>query len=80
VEDTARALATAELKNGEATNVVGGGLEQQPPSVQSAPSPRVEVPVVSAVWQWLLAGIALVSAFIMAMMRQLSINRWRKKS
>jgi predicted benzoate:H+ symporter BenE len=35
--------------------------------------------VVSPVLQWLLAGIALLSAFIMALMRQLSINRWRKR-
>ena len=72
-EDTARAMETAVLKNGDAANGVGGGLQQQSPQ---APT---EAPVVSSVWQWLLAGVALLSAFIMAMMRQLSISHWRKK-
>ena len=72
-DTTARAMETEVLKNGEASNAAGTGLEQQP-----AQPPSV-APVVSSVWQWLFAGIALISAFIMAMMRQLSINRWRKK-
>jgi hypothetical protein len=73
LEDTARAMETQALKNGEASNAAGTGLEQQ------APPPASTAPVVSSVWQWLFAGIALISAFIMAMMRQLSIYRWRKK-
>jgi hypothetical protein len=73
VEDTARAMETQALKNGEASNAAGTGLEQQ------APPPASTAPVVSSVWQWLFAGVALISAFIMAMMRQLSINHWRKK-
>jgi hypothetical protein len=71
-EDTARALETPLDKAGEPAN----GVEPLPGQV---PSPAIESPLVSSVWQWLLAGIALISAFIMAMMRQLSINRWRKK-
>jgi len=73
-EDAARALETetAVQKNGATANGLGGAPAQEPPQ---APS---EAPVVSSVWQWLLAGIALLSAFIMALMRQLSINRWRR--
>jgi anti-sigma factor RsiW len=77
-EDTARALETPTNKEGETENAVGGGLDQPPAPGQAL---GVETaPVVPPVWQWLLAGVALLSAFIMAMMRQLSINRWRKKS
>jgi len=73
-EDTARVVETPTNKEGETENAIGGGLDQPP-------AQRVDtVPVVRPVWQWLLAGIAVVSAFIMAMMRQLSINRWRKKN
>jgi anti-sigma factor RsiW len=72
-EDTARAAVT---KNGETENGVGDAA-QEPPQIPSEASE--EVPFVSSVWQWLLAGVALLSAFIMALMRQLSINRWRRK-
>ncbi len=67
-EDTARALQTPAEKSGVNNTAPQGPLQ--------APS---EVPLVSSVWQWLLAGVALLSAFIMALMRQLSINRWRRK-
>ena len=78
-EDTARAVETESAKNGEnesglaATQTVPEeALPAQEPAAQNAP-------VVSSLWQWLLAGVALLSAFIMALMRQLSINRWRGK-
>lgn len=73
-EDTARAaVETPAEKNGAAANGIEGGLpEQQLQAPQAAP-------VVPQLWQWLLAGLALLSAFVMALMRQLSINRWRKK-
>jgi anti-sigma factor RsiW len=77
-EDTARVLETPTNKEGETENALGGGLDQPP---AQGPASGVDMaPVVPPVWQWLLAGVALVSAFIMAMMRQLSISRWRKKN
>ena len=74
VADTARAADTAVAKNSAPAIGMGGGLQQPQPS----PIPGTP-PVISAVWQWILAGAALLSAFVMALMRQLSINRWRKK-
>lgn len=77
-EDTARAVETPTNKDAPTENAASGGLDQPP---AQGPASRVDTgPVVPPVWQWLLAGIALVSAFIMAMMRQLSVNRWRKKN
>lgn len=73
-EDAAGVMETPLTKESETENGVGGGLEDQQPA--QAPS---EAPIVSPVWQWLLAGVALLSAFTMAVMRQLSINRWRRK-
>jgi anti-sigma factor RsiW len=70
-EDTARA-ATDVAKNGDTENGLDAGQEPSQVAVE-------EVPFVSSVWQWLLAGVALLSAFIMALMRQLAINRWRRK-
>jgi hypothetical protein len=75
-EDTARAMETEVAKNAATESAAQGGLEQQPPQVTELPGAR---PVVSAALQWLFAGIAFISAFIMALMRQLSINRWRSK-
>jgi hypothetical protein len=74
--DTARAMETPATKTGDAANGVGGGLEQSQP----AQVPQEPPPAVSPVWQWLLTGVALLSAFMMALMRQLSINRWRRKN
>jgi len=70
-EDTARA-ETPVAKNGDTENGPDAGQEPSQVAVE-------EVPFVSSVWQWLLAGVALLSAFIMALMRQLAINRWRRK-
>ncbi len=74
-EDTTRAMETPSEKAGDAASAVGGDLEQQPQQPQASN----DTPLVSSVWQWLLAGVALLSAFIMALMRQLAINRWRGK-
>jgi hypothetical protein len=63
-------METAVLKNGEAEN----GVPQEQPQ---APQPA---PAVPQLWQWLLAGVAVLSAFVMALMRQLAINRWRRKN
>jgi len=73
-EDTARAMETQSLKSGNAAEGSEPGLEQ------SLPAAPAEQPLVSSVWQWLLAAVALLSAFVMALMRQLSINRWRSKN
>jgi hypothetical protein len=61
-----------------AENAQDGGLVQEVPqaSVETQPAP----PAVSPVWQWFLAGVALLSLFVMALMRQLSASRWRGKS
>jgi hypothetical protein len=80
-EDAARVQDTQAAKNGETANgaeSVEAFPEAAPPAVQE-PAPQNE-PLVSATSQWLLAGVALLSAFTMALMRQLSINRWRKKN
>lgn len=80
LDDTARVLGTPVTKQGDAENGVGGGLEQQPPAAAAEPAAVQPIQPVSPVLQWILVGIALISVFIMAMMRQLSINRWRRKS
>ncbi len=73
-EDTARAMETETAKNAATESAIAqGGLEQQLPE---PPSPG---PVISPALQWLFAGVALLSALIMGLMRQLSINRWRNK-
>lgn len=64
-EDSARAMETASVPD-----EAGGEVAQTP--TQTAPP-------VSPVWQWILAGMALLSALVMALMRQISINRWRRK-
>ena len=73
-EDTARAMETEVAKNAATEMAAAQGVPQQPVE------PANTGPVVSSAWQWLLAGIALLSAFVMALMRQLSTNRWRSKN
>lgn len=68
--DSARAAETASVEN-----AVGEAEEQIPPQ-----TPAETAPPVSPVWQWILAGVALLSALIMALMRQMSANRWRRKN
>lgn len=75
-EDTARVMNTAIAEEDEA-NALGGGVVQEPPQ---APVETAPAPAVSSVWQWFLAGVALISLFVMALMRQLSTRRWRSKS
>jgi hypothetical protein len=74
-EDTARAMETETAKNTATESAVMDqqGLEQQ------LPEPPAPGPVISPALQWLLAGVALLSALMMGLMRQLSINRWRSK-
>jgi anti-sigma factor RsiW len=69
--------AVSKQSETEAANAAGSALAQQSPEVALVPS---QSDTVSPIWQWLLAGIALISLFIMAIMRQRSVSRWRSKS
>ena len=69
--------AVSKQPETEAANAAGSALAQQSPQVAPV---AAQSDTVSPVWQWLLAGIALVSLFIMAIMRQRSASRWRSKS
>jgi hypothetical protein len=78
--NSTRIMGTAVAKQSDtqaAANAAGSGLAQQPPQAAVEPAQMKTVP---PTWQWLLAGIALISLFIMAVMRQLSVSRWRRKS
>jgi hypothetical protein len=81
VEDanSTRAMETEVSKqaNTETANAAGSGLAQEPPQAAVEPT---QVNTISPAWQWLLASIALISLFVMAVMRQLSISRWRSKT
>jgi hypothetical protein len=70
-EDNARSAETPSQKDG----VTGEPEGQDQSQIQNAQSPQLVPPV----WQIVLAGVALLSAFIMVMMRQLAVNRWRRK-
>jgi hypothetical protein len=70
--------AVSKQSDTQAADAASSGLAQE--SAQAAVPPTTPANTVSQVWQWLLAGIALISLFIMALMRQLSANRWRSKS
>lgn len=73
--DTARAAETS-IAEESTKNAVAGAAQED---ASQSPPATVPKPPVSAAWQWILAGIALVSAFIMALMRQLAFSRWRSK-
>ena len=77
LEDSTRIMETAVAKEPGAENAAGTGLAQEPPAAQPQPP---EVRTISPALQWFLAGVALISVLIMALMRQLSTNRWRSKS
>jgi anti-sigma factor RsiW len=72
-EDTARAMETEVAKTAATELAAAQGVPAQPIE------PANTQPMVSPAWQWLLAGIAVLSVFVMALMRQLSVNRWRGK-
>jgi hypothetical protein len=75
-EDAARnAVETPVEKNGvtEEPSILSQAPAQSQPVPASAPQP------VPLLWQVVLAGAALLSALIMLWMRQMSINRWRRK-
>jgi anti-sigma factor RsiW len=74
----ARAMETAVSKEPGADP--GAAADSGPAQgAPQAPAETASAQSVSRVWQWLLAGIALVSVFIMVLMRQVSANRWRSK-
>jgi hypothetical protein len=73
-EEAARAAETGTTQSDAAENA--GDTALVPPET---PADETVAPPVSPVWQWILAGVALASALIMALMRQLAFNRWRNK-
>lgn len=74
-EDAARTEETFSTQSETGESAVGGAANQEPPQMAE----RQIAPPVSPLWQWILAGVALASALIMAFMRQLAFNRWRSK-
>ncbi|MBN2116599.1 MAG: hypothetical protein JW730_08515 [Anaerolineales bacterium] len=75
-EDTARsAVETPAEKNAAPEE----GLQlDQPPLPDAQPLAEVQPPV-APVWVVLLAGIALLGALVMLLMRRLAAERWRRK-
>jgi len=71
VEDTARAAENPAEKNVPAPS----GVQPQDAFLQRE---KVQPPV-PPVWEVLLAGIALLGALIMLLMRRLAVERWRRK-
>jgi hypothetical protein len=73
-EEAARAAETETTQSDATENA--GDTALVPPQ---APAEETIAPPVSPVWQWILAGVALASALVMALMRQLAFNRWRNR-
>jgi anti-sigma factor RsiW len=72
--DQARALdATAASKTAPDTNMAG-----QPPQPQPFGAQQTPALLVPSIWLIILAGIAILSAILMLIMRQLANSRWRK--
>lgn len=67
-DDMLRVIETPSSKNGEAEN----GVEAEQVQVRQE-APRI----VSSSWQVVLAIVALLSALLMGLMRQLSARRWK---
>ena len=77
-EDSARnAIIETQTEKNAATEEPSILSQAPPQDTQSIPA-KVPRPV-PPVWEYVLAGIALLSALIMLGMRQMSINRWRRK-
>jgi anti-sigma factor RsiW len=73
--DSARELTTPSAKEG-----VTGESAQDQSQVQNAASPVQEVaPPVPPAWQIVLAGVAVLGALAMILMRRLAAERWRQK-
>jgi hypothetical protein len=67
LEESARAAETAVADAGNAA------AQEQSKAANEAPTP------VSSTWQIVLAGVALVGALFMLLMRQSAFRRWRQK-
>ena len=76
-EDTARAAESPSAKNA-ATAEARAGVQSQPPVQNAQPVQRQVSPPIPAIWEVILAGVAVLTALIMVMMRRLAANRWRK--
>jgi anti-sigma factor RsiW len=68
--DTARAAETPSQEDG----LTAESLSQNEIGVKS--EPPFQVP---SIWQILLGGVALLGVIVMVLMRQLAVNRWRRK-
>src|SRR5688572_2710142 len=75
-EDARSEEAPTEEKEGTA----GDPSAQDQSAVQNASTAAREVaPPVPPIWQIILAGVAVLGAFAMVMMRRLAAERWRQK-
>ena len=70
-EDSARVIETPSSKTAEGENAAGA--EQTLPMQE----PQIPAPLISSVWQAGLLVVALVSAFLMELMRRLSARHWK---
>jgi hypothetical protein len=72
-------------RNAIETQVEKNGVTEEPSILSQAPvqnpqpGPAETRQPVPTVWQVVLAGVALLSALIMLLMRQASISRWQRK-
>ena len=61
------------------------GLTEEPGILNQAPANAQPVPAetrqpIPTLWEFVLAGVALLSALIMLLMRQAAMSRWQRKS
>jgi len=75
-EDASRNAIETQVEKNAATEEPGI-LSQAP--VQNQPAPAEAPRPVPPVWQLALAGVALLSALIMLLMRQAAMSRWQRK-
>jgi anti-sigma factor RsiW len=75
-EDTARAAAETPSEKTAPGEALPDENQFQAPNVP--PRPEVKPPV-PPVWEILLAGIAVLGAVVMLLMRRLAVERWRRK-
>jgi hypothetical protein len=73
-----RIMETPSAKNGaEPTAGVDLFAQSQPQDVPPQPLPQPAPPMVSAIWQYILLGVAALGAILMIVMRQISTRRWK---
>jgi len=73
-EDSTRITETPFAKNGE--DAAGNALAQEVPEAPPQ-EPQNTPPIVPATWQYILLGVAFLSAVFMTVMRRISIRRWK---